>query len=600
MKGLFTATFAALAITADAEIPASYYAPLDGKQGDDLTAAIEALSKGHTVVTYQTKAWQAFEKTDVRDWNGEQIWWDMYSNAIVRLADGHDALNREHSVANSWWGGKKGSNEAYSDIFLLNPSDQNANNTKGNNPPGRVETPIFDNGLLLIGKPAEGDGGGSTNVFEPADEYKGDFARSYFYTFTAYRSLGWEADYAYVYTPGADGCELQPWARDLLLDWARKDPVDSKEINRNEEIYKLQNNRNPFIDYPELIEYVWGDKKDEAFALASATAAVAADRPAAPVFGSGRATGVNTYSLRWWEPLTVSIATDGARLMIAKDNGSFEEYGSALSIEGATSADETHTYTAYTVAGDGDNALRSPMARLTLTALAPDAKDYAEASWKRVSSTAGFSADGVYVISSENRRYVMSTDGGTTQRKFMYAAVEPLFDADAESFAALPLDAAIVKFSPAGESQYTLGLYDHTGKFIGWWNTSAKNAMSLSAETGTPGAVSFGSNGNFLFDFGSSLGTLQYNKSQPRFLNYTSSQGNVLLHRFSSFNDTSGISIPELEETGAPVAVAGSDIIAPEGSSIFSLDGKRVAGKGLRPGVYIVATPGRSVKVMIR
>ena len=52
MKGLFTATFAALAITAGAEIPASYYAPLDGKQGDDLTAAIEALSKGHTVVTY--------------------------------------------------------------------------------------------------------------------------------------------------------------------------------------------------------------------------------------------------------------------------------------------------------------------------------------------------------------------------------------------------------------------------------------------------------------------------------------------------------------------------------------------------------------------
>lgn len=103
-----------------AEVPEGYYTPLDGKSGAALEQAIKALAEGHTRITYSTKTWLAFEKTDVRVINGREVWWDMYSNKIV-YTDGHDALNIEHSVANSWFGGQKqatGTPDAYADLFI--------------------------------------------------------------------------------------------------------------------------------------------------------------------------------------------------------------------------------------------------------------------------------------------------------------------------------------------------------------------------------------------------------------------------------------------------------------------------------------------------
>ena len=52
------------------------------------------------------------------------------------------------------------------------------------------------------------------------------------------------------------------WAVNLLLKWNEQDPVSQKEIDRNNAVYKHQNNRNPFIDHPELAEYIWGDKQN--------------------------------------------------------------------------------------------------------------------------------------------------------------------------------------------------------------------------------------------------------------------------------------------------------------------------------------------------
>ena len=58
---------------------------------------------------------------------------------------------------------------------------------------------------------------------------------------------------------------LQDWFLNLMLQWHRQDSVSTKEINRQEAIYKFQNNRNPFIDHPELVEHIWGDKKNIAW-----------------------------------------------------------------------------------------------------------------------------------------------------------------------------------------------------------------------------------------------------------------------------------------------------------------------------------------------
>jgi hypothetical protein len=57
--------------------------------------------------------------------------------------------------------------------------------------------------------------------------------------------------------------EFQPWLRDLLVAWHRMDPVSEKELDRAIEVNKIQGNRNPFIDYPELVEYIWGNKQGQ-------------------------------------------------------------------------------------------------------------------------------------------------------------------------------------------------------------------------------------------------------------------------------------------------------------------------------------------------
>ena len=99
-------------------------------------------------------------------------------------------------------------------------------------------------------------------MFEPADEYKGDFARTYFYMVTCYQDFDWR--YQYMCMNGTYP-SMQQWAIDLLLKWHRGDPVSQKELDRNEQVYLIQANRNPFIDYPDLVEYIWGDKKGQAF-----------------------------------------------------------------------------------------------------------------------------------------------------------------------------------------------------------------------------------------------------------------------------------------------------------------------------------------------
>ena len=58
---------------------------------------------------------------------------------------------------------------------------------------------------------------------------------------------------------------MQGWAVEMLLKWHRQDPVSDKERNRNDEVYKLQSNRNPFIDYPDLVEYIWGSMKGKPY-----------------------------------------------------------------------------------------------------------------------------------------------------------------------------------------------------------------------------------------------------------------------------------------------------------------------------------------------
>lgn len=252
-----------LAVPAMADAPAGYYNSLEGKTGTELMKAVKTVGfKNHKTISYGDQTWVAFKKTDVRIVNGRECWWDMYSSNNVAVSSGHPGMNIEHSVANSWWDGTK--NDAYKDIVHLNPSDATANNRKGNFPLGEISDLTWDNGVTFVGKPVSGQGGGSGTVYEPHDDYKGDFARVFMYMFTIYKDMAWGTRFTWMYDTSSD-LMLKPWAYQLLLKWSAADPVSQKERDRNDGIAATQGNRNPFIDLPDLADYIWGSKKGQPY-----------------------------------------------------------------------------------------------------------------------------------------------------------------------------------------------------------------------------------------------------------------------------------------------------------------------------------------------
>ena len=243
-----------------AAIPVGYYNSLDKKSSSELKTAVCKVITPHTQFNYGS-LWSHFAYTDVRPAPDNDKWWDMYSNKTYYTSSPY-GMHKEHSFPKSWWGGTEV--EAYTDLNHLYPSDGDANMAKSNYPLGEVGSASFDNGVTKVGRAVTGLGGGAEKVFEPADEYKGDFARTYFYMVTMYQSYTWK--YTYMLEQNTYPT-LKEWAYKMLLRWSRQDPVSQKEINRNEVVYQRQGNRNPFIDFPELAEYIWGDKKDKPFNL---------------------------------------------------------------------------------------------------------------------------------------------------------------------------------------------------------------------------------------------------------------------------------------------------------------------------------------------
>lgn len=265
----------------------AYYAAVDGKSGKTLFDKVHDIAKiGYHSLGYDG-LWSAYAETDLR---ADGTIWDMYSNCEYTLKAGKcgtyknecDCYNREHSIPKSWFGGTTASPGC--DIFHLVPTDGKVNGMRSNNPFGEVGTASYTSGngsklgtarsITMTGKTVVSDSEFtatcSSRVFEPVDEYKGDFARAYFGTM-----IKWAGDYQ-AFT-GGNGSSifsgnyteegnfgLSEYGVALLLKWHRQDPVSQKEIDRNNGIQSTQGNRNPFIDYPYLAEYIWGVHAGEA------------------------------------------------------------------------------------------------------------------------------------------------------------------------------------------------------------------------------------------------------------------------------------------------------------------------------------------------
>lgn len=266
------------AVALQAQYKQGYYDKMDGLKKEALKKAAGECVVSHTRLGY-TNLPNYWQYTDVYPElvNGCKRWWDMYSDIQQLIRQGENArtsfsrngMNREHSVPKSWW---KYQNDveytpAYSDLWNLYPSDSKANSAKSNWPLGIVgDKPTFDNGVTKVGG-ARVSAAGVTTVFEPADEYKGDFARAYFYMATVYPDLHWVTSTSFNMFREEQWPTLKPWAYEMLLEWSREDPVSDKEIERNNAVEKQQGNRNPFIDFPNLAEYIWGTRTSQTFLI---------------------------------------------------------------------------------------------------------------------------------------------------------------------------------------------------------------------------------------------------------------------------------------------------------------------------------------------
>lgn len=245
-----------------AQIPTGYYDQANGVTGTQLQLALHNIIKGHTAQTY-AGLWTAYQTTDKK---ADGKVWDMYSdipgatppytytfsaNECGNYSGEGSCYNREHSFPKSWFGGEV--KPMYTDLFHIVPTDGKVNGMRENFPYGAVGTATWTslNGSRLGNCITPGY---SATVFEPIDEYKGDFARNYFYMAVRYytEDSGW---------PGSDmvlGAQPKPWALAMLKQWSQQDPVSAKEIDRNNAVFNIQHNRNPFIDHPEYTAAIWG------------------------------------------------------------------------------------------------------------------------------------------------------------------------------------------------------------------------------------------------------------------------------------------------------------------------------------------------------
>lgn len=219
-----------------------------------------------------SKSWDGFYHTD-RDTVTNRVL-DMYSLNLRYFNPANptasvSGFDIEHMFPKSWWGGTV--NRAYCDLYHLVPGDYSANRSKSNHAPGYITDTTFYNGSFATG--------GNTaypvaKVFCPDDDYKGDFARAYFYIATAYGdSLSWvRSGEPSLCMTNASYLEFQPWLVEVLLAWHRADPVSIKEIERAHQVQAIQGNRNPYIDYPDLVEYIWGNRQGQAYHFDEPTA----------------------------------------------------------------------------------------------------------------------------------------------------------------------------------------------------------------------------------------------------------------------------------------------------------------------------------------
>lgn len=239
--------------------PNDYYSSLDGLSDVALRQALQDIVANPNVVRAQTYAdvIDILKEADQNPANSNQVWLVYLEQGRPKLdfqvtSDNTGTWNREHTFPRSragyysieedeiadgvdvFWETKADSlRHGNSDAHGIRAVDGPENSSRGNQFYGQYNGPTGTLG-----------------------SFKGDVARGVFYLAVRYNGL----EIVNGYPEGMVGQfgDLQ-----LLLDWHRNDPPDDFEMNRNNVIYNWQFNRNPFIDQPDLVEYIWGNMVGE-------------------------------------------------------------------------------------------------------------------------------------------------------------------------------------------------------------------------------------------------------------------------------------------------------------------------------------------------
>lgn len=273
---IFSALCVAATASAFGAAPSQYYISCENKNGQNLLSAVHNVIKNHTTLSYSSLN-TYYPETDAYP---DGTLWDIYSTKhwptsqkCGNYSSLGDCYNKEHSMPKSWF---DDASPMYSDLMHLYPTDGKVNGQRSNYPYGECAkgTSVAAVGSWkALGKLGACTFSGYTGtVFEPDDEYKGDLARTYFYMAACYydKIKSWNSPML----AGNNFPAFSGWALNLLLKWHRQDPVSDRETTRNDAVYKYQGNRNPFIDHPDMVEYIWGNKSTASWTAAGSEDAI--------------------------------------------------------------------------------------------------------------------------------------------------------------------------------------------------------------------------------------------------------------------------------------------------------------------------------------
>ena len=251
-------------------IPQDYYQEANGKSSEQLKEALYQIISNHTVFPYtssSTDTWDILQLSDQDPQNHDNmilVYTGRSQDKGYRDGSGNYSQyeNGNGTQNNSWnrehvWPKSHGfpdeDDNAYTDVHNLKPSDRSVNSSRG--------TKDYDYGGSQHSEAT--DCLTDSDSWEPSDSVKGDIARILFYMVVRYdpgydhNNNSFDLELVDYTTPGNNDPILGKLSS--LIQWHFDDPVDDFEINRNEVIFGFQQNRNPFIDHPNLVNFLWGE-----------------------------------------------------------------------------------------------------------------------------------------------------------------------------------------------------------------------------------------------------------------------------------------------------------------------------------------------------